>query len=261
LIEKIGVSRFMEFNKFSTAVPSAQNAVDIFHGRWASKLPRHVEDLVAGPAAHFDGDPRPYFVAQEFGGPLRTLSGFDVCELGPMEAGHTYQLESLGANVTAIEGNVEAYLKCLVVKEIFGLRSKFFLGDFVSFLEKTNRQFDLIFASGVLYHMMEPTKLISLMCKSAPRLFLWTHYYDEKHCEGYERIDVECDGEVVPHFQKGYGDRSHGRFWGGLAESASWLRREDIIRVLKENGHENFKVVEEQVDHPHGPCFSAVSWA
>jgi len=250
----------MEFSKFVTAVPSAQNAVDVFQGRWASSLPRHPEGLTAGAAAHFDGDPRPFYVAQEFGGPLRSLTDFNVCELGPMEAGHTYQLEHLGARVTAIEGNVEAYLKCLIVKEIFGLSSRFYLGNFISFLE-TDRRYDLIFASGVLYHMTNPAHLIELICKSAPRAFLWTHYYDENYCEGYERVDVDVNGAVLPHFQKGYGDRTHGRFWGGLADSASWLRREDIISLFAESGHGNFKIVEEQVDHPHGPCFSAVSWA
>jgi hypothetical protein len=250
----------MEFNKFSTSTPSAQNAVDIFEGRWASQLPRHPESLVAGSAAHFDADDRPHFAAEHFGGPLRSLSGFDVCELGPMEAGHTYQLESLGANVTAIEGNVEAYLKCLIVKEIFGLRSKFYLGDFMSFLDNNDRQFDLVFASGVMYHMMEPSKFIELVCKSAPRVFLWTHYYDDDYCEGFNRVEVGYKDVVIPHFQKQYGDRSHGRFWGGLADAASWLRRSDIIELFAKNGHRNFKIVEEHKDHPHGPCFSAVSW-
>lgn len=251
----------MEFNKFSTSIPCAQNAVDIFEGRWASELPRHPEGLVAGAVAHFYGDNRPYFVAQEFGGPLKTLKDFRVCELGPMEAGHTYQLESLGADVIGIEGNVEAYLKCLIVKEIFGLKSRFYLGDFVSFLEKNDHRFDLVFASGVLYHMTNPAHLIELMCKTAPRVFLWTHYYDEQYCDGYEQIDVDLNGCAIPHFQKSYGDRTHGKFWGGLADSASWLRREDIIRLFDQSGHGHFKVVEEQVDHPHGPCLSAVTWA
>jgi hypothetical protein len=48
--------------------------------------------------------------------------------------------------------------------------------------------------------------------------------------------------------------------WGGLAESASWLRKEDIVQLFAENGFFNFEVMEEQADHPHGPCFSAVTW-
>jgi len=250
----------MEFDKFCTSTPCAQNAVDIFKDRWASKLPRHPEMLAAGEVPHFDLDERPYFVARKFGGPLKTLQDLRVCELGPMEAGHTFQLEQLGARVTAVEGNVEAYLKCLIVKEIFGLRAKFYLGDFVSFLATNEQAFDLIFASGVLYHMTRPAELIELMCRSAPRIFLWTHYYEENRCDGFQQTDVNYGTEVIPHFQKHYGDRAHGRFWGGLAESASWLRKEDIVQLFAENGFFNFEVMEEQADHPHGPCFSAVTW-
>lgn len=249
----------MDFTKFCEQLPCEQNAVDIFSGRWASKLPFHIEGLSAGETPLFDGDQRPVFAAHAFGDVFKRLDGFQVLELGPLEGGHTYQLERFGAQVTAIEGNAEAYLKCLVVKELYNLKSKFYLGDFIKYLETANKTYDLIFAAGVLYHMMEPVKLIELMCKRSPRCFIWTHYYDAEICSDFIECPVTCGDQSVLHYQKDYGDRSHGRFWGGLADAASWLRRQDIVDALKRFGHTNVEIVSEDTGHPNGPCLSLVS--
>jgi hypothetical protein len=65
--------------------------------------------------------------------------------------------------IVSIEANTRAFLKCLCIKEIFNLDCvKFKLGDFIQFLEKTNSKFDLVFASGVLYHMLEPITEFSI---------------------------------------------------------------------------------------------------
>jgi hypothetical protein len=58
------------------------------------------------------------------------LDDMSLLELGPLEGAHTYQLEKLGAkSILAIEANVEAFLKCLITKEITGLQvAKFMLG-------------------------------------------------------------------------------------------------------------------------------------
>jgi hypothetical protein len=173
-----------------------------------------------------------------------------------MEGGHTYQLVNLGAEVTAVEGNAEAYLKCLITKEILGTRARFLLGDFVRYLEETEQTFDMVLASGVLYHMVRPLKLIQLICQVSPRCLMWTHYYDAELCEGYQGEMVEYAGVSAEHFTKGYGDRTHGKFWGGLADRACWLPRDDILRAFQAFGHGNVQVVDEGRDHPHGPCIT-----
>ena len=75
--------------------------------------------------------------AQVFGTRGR-LAGFGILELGPLEGAHTYRLEQLGAErILAIEANVEAYLKCLIVKEILGLiKSKLLTWRFCTISEK-----------------------------------------------------------------------------------------------------------------------------
>ena len=88
--------------------------------------------------------------------------GISVLELGPLEGGHAYMLEKAGVgSVLSIEANTRAFLKCLISKEIFGLnKCHFLLGDFTEYLNKLDEhiRFDLVFASGVLYHQCRQLK-------------------------------------------------------------------------------------------------------
>ena len=95
------------------------------------------------------------------------LDGMRVLELGPLEGAHTYQLEKLGAaSILAIEANADAFLKCLITKEILSLgAAKFVYGDFCEYLKETNEEFDLVFCCGVLYHMSDPIALIESIAK------------------------------------------------------------------------------------------------
>ena len=110
-----------DFNKFELRAPSAQNLIDIFSGKWASDFGKIYPGLNAGIAELFVSDERPRLAAQYLGTNGR-LDAMSVLELGPLEAGHTYQLEQLGADITAVEANCEAYLKCLLVKELLNLK-------------------------------------------------------------------------------------------------------------------------------------------
>jgi 16S rRNA A1518/A1519 N6-dimethyltransferase RsmA/KsgA/DIM1 with predicted DNA glycosylase/AP lyase activity len=112
---------------------------------------------------------------------LFDISGKSVLELGPLEGGHSFALHNIGAStITAIEGNSRAFLKCLIVKELFDLsRVKLLYGDFVKYLEKTTDHFDIIFASGVPYHMCPPLQLLSLIKQHTNQCYIWAHYYDQ----------------------------------------------------------------------------------
>lgn len=249
----------LSFQKFHDLIPSPQAAIDIFKGRWASSFPELDPPVVAGGSPLFTIDHRPRQAGAAFGGETARLDGFKVVELGPLEGGHTYQLEGLGADVIAIEGNAEAYLKCLIVKEILGMNSKFLLGDFIKYLEAVEQPFDLVFASGVLYHMVQPLRLIELICKASDRAFLWTHYYDPERCSDFQGAVIEHGGLSIEHFRKGYGDQTHGQFWGGLADAACWLPRDEILRAFQAFGHSQVEVLETNLDHPAGPCFTIVT--
>jgi hypothetical protein len=251
-------------NKMERRVPSEQNAVDIFSGRWASKIEEIFPGLSSGPAPMFGRhDRRPIWAAQRLGSTPGSLAGMKVLELGPLEGAHTYQLAELGADsILAIEANSEAYLKCLVVKEILQTpRCKFLLGDCLLYLQAEPQQkFDLIFCSGILYHMENPFELIKAMTARCKKIFLWTHYFDPDIPVVPARIPrkIVCDGLDLTFYEHVYGDPNYARFWGGIKPTASWLLKDDIEKCFN---HFNFDVtiIEDMKVHTGGPNISAVA--
>ena len=247
-------------DEYVSTFPTDQNALDIFKYEWSCALPRSRPELNAGEARTFE-DPRVEWAAEQLGG----FDGKEVLELGPLEGGHTYMLERMGAkSVVAIEANKRAFLKCLVVKEILNLsRSRFLLGDGVSYLKEGDRIFDLCFASGVLYHMSNPAELIACVAARAKSAFFWTHYYDEEVAEKKRLKASFVESSVTehlgfrytPHRRSYRGSYSSPRFRGGPQSFSNWMERKDILACLRHFGFTDLKVGKEELDHPAGPAF------
>jgi hypothetical protein len=243
------------------AAPSAQSALDIFKNQWASQLPGIWKELNAGTIPLFE-DPRILWAADQFGG----LQHKRVLELGPLEAGHSYMLESLGADsVISVEASKRAYLKCLVIKEIVDLkRCHFVLGDCVAFLRENRQIFDVCLASGVLYHMRDPSELIELISKASKKLLLWTHFYDEALITSKPNVARRLSGPIPRRYQGfdhvlykyNYGNgRKRHNFYGGINPFSHWMSRADILACLRFFGFQDLRVAFDEPDHPNGPSF------
>jgi 2-polyprenyl-3-methyl-5-hydroxy-6-metoxy-1,4-benzoquinol methylase len=161
--------------------PSPQQTLDVFAGKWASRFPGELGALRAGSNLLFE-DPKIQWAAEKLQELGVTLSGSTVLELGPLEGGHTYSLSKAGAaSVTAIEAHQEAYLKCLISKELLGMeRVNFLLGDAVAFLRQIGHSYDIGIASGILYHMADPVELIELLCLRCRAVYVWTVHWDQE---------------------------------------------------------------------------------
>lgn len=200
------------------------------------------------------------------------FSGKSVLELGPLEGGHTFGIHSLGAStIIAVEANSRAFLKCLTVKELFGLqRVNFLYGDIVKYLEKSDANFDIIFASGVLYHMTEPLKLLSLIKQHTNKCYIWTNFYDHDvmapaysdqfgtrfgHSVPIEYAGFRC--EAYPHY---YGEALDLKdYCGGSAPSSLWLRKNDIVSFLGHIGFNKVDVHNVDTTYATAPRFSIIA--
>ena len=247
---------------FVTSSPSAQNAVDIFRGEWASKLP--LDGVDAGKAELFD-DPRLGRFLQ-----AEPIGGQRVLELGPLEGGHSSMLQRAGAgSVLSVESNSRAYLKCLIVKEILELdKVRFVLGDAYKFLETDRSTFDLAIAYGILYRLRDPHRLFELLLprvRSGGRLLLWTHHWSEtaeRDCAtlrgnftGSRTVDLP-DGKRLLLMKHDYGSGFFKRgFFGGNAGYSEWMTRDGILDAASAFGFQPEAV--EDVAHPNGPSIAA----
>ncbi|MDF1603506.1 methyltransferase domain-containing protein [Nocardioides sp. YIM 152315] len=248
---------------YASEAPTPQLAIDIFAGEWSSTFPAGNGDS-GGHAALFE-DARIAWAIDRLGG----VEGRSVLELGPLEGGHTTMLERAGATVTAVEANSRSYLKCLVTKEIMGLqRSRFLRGDFVAYLERDRPSYDVVLASGVLYHMIDPLRLLELVASVADALVLWTHYYDAaiigaapiaRQFSRPPDTVVRDDRTYTLHRRDYLEALGWGGFSGGGATYANWLERDDILAALRTLGYDDVETGFDQPDHPNGPAFAVVA--
>ena len=246
---------------YVAGMPSLQNAIDLVPG-WVGQMPPHT-GLVAGKATLYADTRIDWLLTECF-----AVAGKAVLELGPLEAFHTDMLHRAGAaSIDAIEANSLAYLRCLITKEALDLHhANFYLGDFLTWLEQSDRRYDLVVASGVLYHSHDPVRLLQLICERADSFFLWTHYFDEiamprndvRRTPFSDRVETKrCRGVTVRlherSYHKAWRDPS---FCGGLQDGHFWIDRADILKLIAAFGFDRIRIADEQPDHENGPSFS-----
>jgi len=242
--------------KFEQRPPAHANAIDIFAGRWATDL-SDFNSAWRGGEARLGLDPRLGLAAKHLGQENR-FDGMAVLELGPLEAAHTFHLEQLGAaRILAIESNVEAYLKCLIMKEALGIaRATFMLGDFGLYLRDTRERFDMVFCCGVLYHMEAPLALIRDIARVSDKCFVWTHYFNPNRTVGRVAVPATVGGLRGTYYRAEYPDREQGSFWGGNKPVASWMSRTDIIAAFRHFGFDTVDVLGEEPDAMFGAAIT-----
>jgi hypothetical protein len=249
------------FDGYVDKEPSAQNAIDLVPG-WNNALPPEV-GVQAGSSYFFD-DPRILWCLEQFG----SIEGRRILELGPLEGAHTYMLDHHNpAVIHAIEANKLAFLRCLVVKELLDIKhAKFLLGNFLPWLERDDQRYDLIIASGVLYHMADPVRTLELMAQRANAIFLWTHYFSESEMppgdlnRGPFPGDVKTvsfQGRQVRLYHRSYhGAAQSTTFCGGMYDAHYWLERDDILTILAKLGFNDIRTEHEVTKHHLGPSLS-----
>jgi hypothetical protein len=258
-------SRAEMLDQYVTRFPNPQSAVDLFEGTWWSAFPPEFAGLKAGQTPHFQ-DSRIKWAIEAFGG----VGGRKILELGPMEGGHTYMLEKAGAeSVVAIEASSRAYMKCLVTKEVTGLkRSSFLLGDFEEYLRGPAQHYDAVLACGVLYHLKNPVELIHNLARFTDQVYLWTQYYVRERIEAIvhqqarfrEHHAAEYQGFRYTAHRYEYGDfLETTRFAGGSDEYCHWLERDDLLGAFRHAGFTDIQVGEDDLAHVNGPCISLVA--
>ena len=254
-----------ELAKYVQTNPTDINAFDLFRESWSTTF---IEDggqrLTIG---NFDGtnDARLRWLASRL-----DIKGLRVLELGPLEAAHSLFLEKLGADVLAVEANIGAFLRCLAVKNQFDLRAKFLLGDFNK-LNTEKSQFDLVLASGVLYHMADPVSFLEKFSRCSDKLFLWTHYFESDlslwNINLKEQLDNGKwnykDPEVVRYkdidvkiIRQQYGESlGWTGFCGGPEDYSYWIDKDDLLQLLKALGYRKIDLAFDEPAHQNGPSF------
>lgn len=245
----------MHPSPYAKGPPRPQNLIDIFHGEWTSLLPPAAGDITAGRDALFD-DPRIHWALDHFQRWGLSPQGATAWDLGPLEGGHSYMLLKAGAaSVTAVEANRSAFLKCLITKELLGLNAwRLLHGDAVAFVEEDGPPCDLAIASGLLYHLTNPVRLIARLAARARAVFIWTMVYDEAFNAAHPdraggagpayRVE-EAGFEHTLHQHAYANGTDFSRFWGGGEPVAAWMTRADVLAALAHFGFTRQAILDE----------------
>ena len=228
--------------------PSVQNVLDIFKGQWSCKIP--IENTESGSGDFFKDDKRIPMWNSAY-----PVNNKTILELGPLEGAHTYQLENLGASsITSIEASRTNYLKCLIVRNLLKLNVDLLHGDFREYLKTCDKKYDIILASGVLYHMTEPAQLLKDIARVTDNLFLSTQYYSEDRHDIYkfEPKPIKIDGKYkgYKHYYVNMDDDD--LVLGGTRNYSVWMKKEDILNVLEDVGFSKVVLLEDRIDDPLG---------
>lgn len=249
------------FDIVETRYPSHQNAIDSVLG-WNHAFQESF-GLRAGDA-HLYNDERIHWALDQYG----SLAGQKILELGPLEASHTLILDRAEpAVLDAVENNQKAYLRCLIAKEVYQLkRARFLLGDFMLLLADNEVSYDLIVASGVLYHMSDPLKFLELIALRTDAVYIWSHYYDEDAMPQNDpraqallpEIKVEKRGllELKLRARSYHGASQNDNFCGGSKDLHYWMSKQDILAYLDALGFDTIKTAHDSTNHVNGPCVS-----
>jgi len=167
-----------------------------------------------------------------------------VIEMAPQEAAHTIMLHNFGAKrIVALEGRLENYIKCCVIKNIFGLHNcSFYLEDLRNVDLKKFGSFDVCLCSGILYHLSQPQELLAKIAGISPRILINTHYARKEFPIGCREVsEVELKGHRYRGKIHDEGDISHPS--AGLQPFSFWFFKKDLIRLLADLGYSNIRVL------------------
>jgi SAM-dependent methyltransferase len=194
-----------------------------------------VDGVTVGGWAGLDADPRLLWNLEAVGG----AGGRRVLELGSFEGAHSKMLvEQEVDEVTAIEGFRPAWLRSLVVKEIFELkRVRFLFGDFCAYVtEYDGPPFDFVVASGVLYHQVNPAQLIRDLARITDRVLVWSQVADETSPPGPETLVGSGDRSYRGRLHSYGRSRDRDGYCAGVRESAVWLFPDDLFAAFRDAG-------------------------
>lgn len=248
-------------DRYVAGMPSKQNAIDSVPG-WIGAMPPQ-SGLNAGAASLYADTRIAWLLDQCY-----SVAGKSVLELGPLEGFHTYMLHQAEArSIDAVEANTLAFVRCLITKEVLNLpRANFLLGDFMKWLEHSDKRYDLVVASGVLYHSHDPVHLLELIARKADTIFLWTHYFDDDAMPPGDLRRVPFSESIETRTSNGVTVRLHERsyykawrdpsFCGGIQDRHFWIDRADILGLLSAFGFDRVMIADEQPNHINGPSFS-----
>ncbi|MGH9120518.1 MAG: class I SAM-dependent methyltransferase [Acidimicrobiales bacterium] len=175
-----------------------------------------------------------------------------IVDLGCLEGGFTSLFAQAGFDALGIEGREENVARCELVAGRLGLPNLRFACDDVRNLESYGI-FDVVFCSGLLYHLDFPVDFLELVGRVAKRaLVLHTHVAGDMIPPKFPNLSELATHEGVvgrwyPEHAEGQSEEEMmASRWASIGNRRSfWIEKRHLVEVLRRVG---FSTVYEQHD-------------
>lgn len=170
-----------------------------------------------------------------------------ILELGALEGAHTFMLaERPGIQrVLALEGREANLRKARFVQELLKARNAEFAQANLEHARLAEfGTFDIVFCSGLLYHLPEPWKLIEQFPAVAPAVFIWTQYAAEEEAKDIGR---GLRGKI--HVEGGPEEPL-----SGMSATSTWLTLASLCERLRASGYKQIDIIHDDPNHANGPA-------
>ena len=194
------------------------------------------------------------------------LAGARILDLGCLEGGFAIECARRGASeVVGIEARPLSVRRCELLKDLLGLdNATFVCGDILHELARLQEPFDVILATGILYHLSQPDvalRLIRERCRGAT--VICTHVADPDHpTHGCSPDVVDYVGRSGTYSGRRYsetdatnwtsvqsvGEGDHDLWASWNDESSFWPFEADLRRMILDAG---FSTVDKVVPGEH----------
>jgi SAM-dependent methyltransferase len=182
-----------------------------------------------------------------------SLTGKTIADLGCNEGGFGVEFARLGAKESVgIEARDVSVQRCELVRKLAGLENlKFIRGDVKEELARWPDSFDIVFASGILYHVADPHKLLSDIFRACREAVLIDTAVASREAPSHW-----CSEEIV---SRTFGGKSYqGRvfpepdasirestLWAAWSnESSFWLLEDELLSLMRDVGFRDVRKVD-----------------
>ena len=178
-------------------------------------------------------------------------TGIRLVDLACLEGGYATEFARLGFEVVGIEVRKSNFDNCQYVKEHVNLPNLNFVNDNILNLEQYGI-FDVVFCSGILYHLNKPKAFIEVMSKCCKKLLIINTHYSTELKNIFHKLSDEASNEsllgrwFIEHEESESIELQEQKKWSSWENRVSfWIRREYLIQAIRDVG---FDMVFEQYD-------------
>ena len=174
----------------------------------------------------------------------------NLIDLACLEGGFTVEFARLGFKSLGIEVRNSNFVNCEYVKNHVNIPHLKFIQDNVLNLERYG-SFDVVFCSGILYHLEKPKAFLEMMEKCCNKvLIVNTHYSTDVKNTKFNLSDEIINEDLPGRWYFEHDEISIEQLdqmkWASWENNKSfWIRREYLIQAIRDVG---FDIVFEQYD-------------